>query len=328
LYYCKSGPLGMGLKELSVTKFHHGDGRFVNPFHTNGRRGLWQVIKWRFFSKSAFEDQYTQQAIRCVYIDWDSIEHYPGLSLTFINHACVLIKDKDIRFLVDPVFFGLFPTITNYSPLQWDAGRLPLPDYVLITHGHYDHLDCRTLKHLGGGPIVVTPLGYRRIFSGLPTRRHIQLDWFEDFAVNGRHLTLLPCHHWTMRNPFSGPNRSLWGSYLLRTKDGYTIYISGDTAFFNGFKEIGERFAIDLAIFNLGAYEPRWFMQNSHMNPSETVKAFIYLKAQRLMIIHWGSFRLGDEPVHWPPLELARELERVHLADRLVPLVHGETYRC
>ena len=77
-----------------------------------------------------------------------------------------------------------------------------------------------------------------------------------------------------MRNPIVGPNRSLWGSYLIKSASGPVIYISGDTAYFDRFSEIGNEFKIDLAIFNLGAYEPRWFMADSHINPAETVRAF------------------------------------------------------
>ncbi|MGD8372277.1 MAG: MBL fold metallo-hydrolase, partial [Syntrophobacterales bacterium] len=120
-------------------------------------------------------------------------------------------------------------------------------------------------------------------------------------------------------------NRSLWGSYMIRTASGPTIFISGDTAYFDRFHEIGREFAIDLAIINLGAYEPRWFMAGSHMNPKETVQAFKELGAKRLMIAHWGTFRLGDEPVHFPPIDIKKEMEEEGLTDRLVHLNHGET---
>jgi L-ascorbate metabolism protein UlaG (beta-lactamase superfamily) len=128
-----------------------------------------------------------------------------------------------------------------------------------------------------------------------------------------------------MRNPLEGPNQSLWGSFILRTKTGPTIFISGDTAYFDRFQEIGREFPIDLAIINLGAYEPRWFMAGSHMNPGETVRAFKELGAARLLVIHWGTFRLGDEPVHFPPIEIKKEMEKEGLSERLVHLNHGET---
>jgi len=88
---------------------------------------------------------------------------------------------------------------------------------------------------------------------------------------------------------------------------------------------LGRAFSIDLAIFNLGAYEPRWFMAGSHLNPAETVKAFMELNARYLLVVHWGSFRLGDEPVHFPPLDIKREMEKQGMMDRLIQLNHGQT---
>src|SRR5208337_2870795 len=96
-------------------------------------------------------------------------------------------------------------------------------------------------------------------------------------------------------------------------------------AYFRGFREIGKEFPIDLAITNLGAYEPRWMMAAHHMNPAETVRAFKELGAQRLMVVHWGTFRLGDEPVYLPPIEIKRELEKEDLLSRFVSLEHGRT---
>ncbi|MGC9325742.1 MAG: MBL fold metallo-hydrolase, partial [Desulfomonilia bacterium] len=110
-----------------------------------------------------------------------------------------------------------------------------------------------------------------------------------------------------------------------KTSTGQTIYISGDTAYFDRFEEIGREYDIDLAIFNLGAYEPRWFMKQSHINPEETVTAFRELRAQKLMVVHWGTFRLGDEPVHFPAIAIREEMERAGLLDMLVEIKHGET---
>ena len=124
-----------------------------------------------------------------------------------------------------------------------------------------------------------------------------------------------------MRNPIIGPNRSLWGSYLIRLRSGYTIYHSGDTAYFDGFEQLGSQYKI----FNVGAYEPRWFMAQSHANPRETVRAIKDLKAERMMITHWGTFRLGNEPVHFPPVQVKDELRKEGLLDKYVDLKHGET---
>jgi L-ascorbate metabolism protein UlaG (beta-lactamase superfamily) len=260
-----------------------------------------------------------------VSIDWEPIRDHGSLSVTFIKHSSILIKDQDRFILVDPVFFEIFRFIKDYSPLKFGVEEIPRPDHVLITHGHRDHLDTRSLSSLHGGTHVITPLGYNDIFTDLKMTNRTQLDWFDTFENGNQEITLIPCDHWTMRNPLAGPNRSLWGSYILKTKTGPTIFISGDTAYFDRFQEIGREFSIDLAIINLGAYEPRWFMAGSHINPSETVQAFKELGAARLLVVHWGTFRLGDEPIYFPPIDIKKEMEEEGLSDRLVHLNHGET---
>ena len=155
--------------------------------------------------------------------------------------------------------------------------------------------------------------------------RHTALDWFDSTEIHGRRITFLPCNHWTMRNPVKGPNRRLWGSYLFESSFGPKVFIAGDTAWFDGFKALGEAYDLDLAIFNLGAYEPRWFMKQSHMNPEETVRAFLALKARRFMVVHWGAFQLGDEPVFLPPLALKQELEKQGMLESWVDLKPGGT---
>ncbi|MCG2775500.1 MAG: MBL fold metallo-hydrolase [Desulfobacterales bacterium] len=316
---------GLSLREIVLKKIHHGNDGFVNPFSGMDFRNPWQMIRWKLFSENRFKAFYNEESVIPVSIDWEPVKRSNGLSITFIKHASVMIKDLDKYILVDPIFFGLFRFLKDFSPLAFDTKEIPLPDHVLITHGHYDHLDKPSLASLGKETHVITPMGYNDVFNDLGMNWRTQMDWFDTYKDGKLEITLLPCNHWTMRNPLVGPNRSLWGSFLVKTASGATIFISGDTAYFDGFREIGEEFSIDLAIFNLGAYEPRWFMATSHINPSETVRAFRELQARHLLIVHWGTFRLGDEPAHFPPNDLRRELQEEGLLDRLVDLKHGQT---
>jgi N-acyl-phosphatidylethanolamine-hydrolysing phospholipase D len=313
------------LRELVRARLHHSPDKFVNPFTTKKHGNMLRVLHWKLFGVNDFKNLYGREEVKPVVIDWTPIRQRRGLSITFVNHASFMIKDQDSYILLDPVFFGLFPWIKNFSPLAFDLREMPHPDYVLVSHGHYDHLDTSSLAFLGSDTHVVTPLGYREIFTDLGMSRRTQLDWLDTYSDRKREITLLPCNHWTMRNPIEGPNRSLWGSFLLRTATGPTIYLAADTAYFDRFEEMGREFKPDLAIINLGAYEPRWFMARSHMNPDETARAFTELNAGRLAIAHWGTFRLGDEPVYLPPVEIRTAMVREGLGDRLVILKHGET---
>jgi len=316
---------GRSLEEIAQSRAHHGAGRFINPFSRVEKGNLWPVLRWKLFAKNKFSNSYDEEPTVPVTIDWNRVRRHDGLSVTFIRHASIMIKDMDRYFLVDPVFGDIFPFIQDFSPLTGDLSDMPRPDRVLITHGHYDHLDIDTLKTIGGDVPVISPLGYDKEFSSVGTGRRRALDWYDRERVHGCDITLLPSNHWTMRNPIIGPNTSLWGSYLLRTRSGPTIYVSGDTGYFDGFRQIGQMADIDLAIVNLGAYEPRWFMAASHMNPEETVQAFQELGARRLLIVHWGTFRLGDEPVHYPIRDIQRAMRAAGLEDRLSVTTHGNS---
>ena len=317
---------GDRLRELARRQVHHGREGFVNPMGLprNGRFG--QLLKWKFFQRNAYADLLDDQPVRRVTVDWAPIRAHKGVSVTFVKHSTLLIKDVDRILLIDPVFGDIFWFIKDFTPLGFDPADMPRPDHVLITHGHYDHLDSASLATLASGTHVISPLGYDAEFDALGMHRRTQLDWYQVYRDGGREITLLPANHWTMRSPLKGPNHDLWGGYLIRTAGGPVIYVSGDSAYFDGFEQLADDYAVDLAVFNMGAYAPRWFMAPSHMDPEETVRAFSELRARRLMITHWGTFRLGDEPVHFPPLDLKRVLTEKGLLSRWVELNHGQTY--
>jgi L-ascorbate metabolism protein UlaG (beta-lactamase superfamily) len=317
----------LGLREMAAARLHHGGERFVNPFGGPPRGRFGRLLQWKLFSPNRFKEHYAAEPTAPVRVDWRRVNAMEGLSLTFIKHAGLMIRDRGQTLLVDPIFGGLLPLIRDFSPLAFEPRELPPADHVLITHGHYDHLDLESLEALGGAPHYIAPPGYDALLVEAGALRLSRLDWFDTWRGDGLEVTLLPCNHWTMRNPLAGPNTGLWGSYLIRTRSGATLYISGDTGFFDGFDQLGGEYAIDLAIFNLGAYEPRWFMAPSHMSPEETVRAFGELKARHLAVVHWGTFRLGDEPVHLPPQEIQRVLESQGLGERLIDWRHGGTIR-
>ena len=316
---------GLSLRQIVKQKLHHGNGYFKNLFSDKTKGDLLAVLRWKLFSKNHFTSYYKDEPESEIMIDWEPVRQHNGLAVTFIKHSALMIKDLDQYILIDPIFSNIFWFVKDFTPLAGDINDMPRPNHILITHGHYDHLDKDSLAGMDKNSHVITPLGYDSVFNDLKMSNRTQLDWFDSYNDKGRKITLLPCNHWTMRNPRKGPNLSLWGSYLIQTASGFTIYVSGDLGYFDYFKELGETYTIDLAIINLGAYEPTWFMKSSHMDPSDTAKAFKELKAKHLVVVHWGTFRLGDEPVHFPPIQMKEEMKKQGLSKHLVDLNHGQT---
>lgn len=249
------------------------------------------------------------QEARC--FDGDS---QPGI--TWIGHATLLYQLRGLTLLTDPIFSSL-PNIKRHQPPALSLGALPELDAVLISHNHMDHLDRHSVMGLSRDQLFVVPLGMASWFHRRGRRHVVELDWWESVRLGDYRITFVPAQHWSRRSVLD-ENRSLWGGFVVEGPD-TALYYSGDTAYFEGFAEIGERLKPEVALLPIGAYTPRWIMQGQHLDPTEALQAFGDLGAKVLLPIHWGCFRLSEEPLGEPPawLEaLAKEKgleEQVHL---------------
>jgi L-ascorbate metabolism protein UlaG (beta-lactamase superfamily) len=240
----------------------------------------------------------------------------PSPSLTWIGHATFVLRLGGKLIATDPVWSERMAVVKRLSPVGVPLDQLPPLDIVTVSHNHYDHLDAPTIARLGAGPLYVTPLGNGRWLRKAGATNVVELDWWQSHSVGDVELTLVPARHWSMRAPWNR-NDALWGGFVYRSREG-VAYHSGDTALFDGFTEIGRRMgAIDWAMLPIGAYEPRWFMEPQHMNPEDAAEAFVRLGAGRLCAMHWGTFKLTDEPVGEPP----RRIRKV-FAERGLPEDH------
>lgn len=233
-----------------------------------------------------------------------------GARITWIGHASFLIQLDGTSLLIDPVFSRRISGIISRNvPAALQPAQLPRIDATLITHGHYDHLDKKSVRSAGARAICGT--GLSRSIKGVPVT---ELGWWDsEWISKSVRVTFVPSQHWSRRGLLD-KNETLWGGFVIQGKT-VCIYHSGDTAYFEGFKEIGKRCgAIDSALLPIGAYDPAWFMEKQHMNPEQAVQAFIDLGARAFVAMHWGTFKLTDEPLDEPPHRLRAEWVRRELA--------------
>jgi L-ascorbate metabolism protein UlaG (beta-lactamase superfamily) len=177
--------------------------------------------------------------------------------------------------------------------------QLPDVTAVLVTHNHYDHLDAGVYRSLRDEVAVVAPIGMGRWMRRRGCKRVIELQWWQQTKVGDLQVTLVPACHWSRRGIFD-TNSVLWGGYVIEG-DGHSVYHSGDTAWFEGFGEIGRRFPdLDAAMLPIGGYQPPWFMEHYHLNPEQAGRAYLDLGARHLVPMHWGTLQLTDEPLCEP----------------------------
>jgi L-ascorbate metabolism protein UlaG (beta-lactamase superfamily) len=248
-------------------------------------------------------------------------------SLTWVGHATWLIRLGGHNVLTDPVWSeSLGPGITrNVRPgITLDEAR---PSVVLVSHNHRDHLDAPTIRRIGAGPTYVVPAGLGKFFTSKGADKVIELEWWGHTQLGELTIHFVPSQHWSQRGP-ADKNETLWGGFVLEA-GGERVYFAGDTAYFQGFGEIGRRFpGLAAALLPIGAYDPEWFMRVQHMNPEDAVNAFRSLGARLLCAMHWGTFKLTDEPLDEPPrlLEEIRRREEIP-ADRVWVAAIGESRR-
>lgn len=258
------------------------------------------------------------------------LAHRGDLGITFIGHSSFFLQIGGKNILVDPNFARWIFVLKRLRRPGLRLRDLPPIDAVLVSHAHFDHLHRPSLRAIarltrwksGKRPAIIVPHNLRDLVSDLGYGRIVELDWWENTSVGGIEITHVPARHWgarIVRDMHRG-----YGGYVLRAGK-HSLYHAGDTAYFDGFKEIGERLHPEIALLPIGAYHPASY-RSVHTSPEDAVQAFVDLGARYMVPMHYGTFRLSYEPVDEPVKRLKQDAKRRGIERKICVLEEGVTW--
>ncbi|MDR2860965.1 MAG: MBL fold metallo-hydrolase [Syntrophobacterales bacterium] len=287
---------------------HHDEDGYFNPWLRNVERkgGFW-AMKMSYKVKGP---DFAEAKYAAVENDYEYLAA-GSATLSFAGHTTFIIQMNGSTILTDPYFSGRAFIIRDKVKRRFDFEKVPERPVVLISHNHYDHLDeCTVVKLIGRKAVFIVPLGLKDFFVRLGAAEVYDLDWWQEITLDGIKYTFLPAQHWS-RRVGQPRNSTLWGAFMIEGSK--KIFFSGDTGYFIGFKEFGDKFpGIDYALLGVGAYEPRWFMYYAHKNVEEFFLAADDLGAKVSVPMHFGVIELGRESVLYPPYRLDKYMDENH----------------
>jgi L-ascorbate metabolism protein UlaG (beta-lactamase superfamily) len=242
------------------------------------------------------------------------------VSITWIGHASFLIQTAEHSILIDPNWAKWLKVIKRIKHPGLEIHDLPAIDLVLVTHAHFDHLDRRTLRTVARDQPIIVPEHVGNLVHDLGFDHVRELSAWQSFQLGSLKITLTPAKHWGAR--ILHDNHRGFGGFLIEY-EGRSILHSGDSSYFEGFREIGEKANVEIALLPIGAYDAP-SKRDVHMNPEQALQAFLELRAQTMVPMHFGTFRLSYEPLLEPPRRLLEKARELQILDKVRLLHEGE----
>lgn len=300
------------------TPAHHTPEGFKNLYIDDGDKNFFSFVNMRLFGP----EQWAEHQALAAQVPTQSVNierlHNPSTAgqVTWLGHSMFLLQHQGVTVLTDPIFSDYASPLSftgpkRYIPHMMNYSKLPDIDIVVISHNHYDHLDTATIMQLGNTPQYYVPLGLKAWFidAGINPKRVIEMDWWDMQQANtNTQIHATPSQHWSARG-LGDRLETLWASWVITIGD-YQVFFAGDTGYNPvQFKAIGAQFKhFDLALIPIGAYAPRWFMKNYHVNPEEAVQIYQDVRAKKAIGMHWGTYPLTAEAPIDPVLRLSEAL--------------------
>jgi len=287
---------------------------FAEYKNTNGvasDKSFGDMLKW---VRSDVEPAITKIEISS---DWKEINLSEDDNYAiWIGHSTFLIKKNGVTILTDPIFSKRASPFRNIGPKRLIPPAIPLNkipkiDVITVSHNHYDHLDIRSLKKISKNhpdAIFLVPAGDEKLLQRKRIKNVYNFNWWESIEHKEFVFTFTPVQHWSKRSLFDR-NKSLWGGWYIKNKD-YSIYHAGDTGYSKDFIDTRLKLgAPKYAFIPIGAYDPEWFMAESHVNPEDAVKIMLDLEAEKAFGMHWATFTLTDEDTIEPKERLKKAVD-------------------
>ena len=303
---------------LLISNFVMSGETFSNTNQTSfdSERSFGDFLKWRLTRKEP-------KAVQIETSDqWKQLGEQSKNYAVWIGHSTYLLNNGDLTIVTDPVFSK------RASPFSWAGPKrliapaisleeLPDIDVITVSHNHYDHLDIASLKtlyKLNPKALFLVSKGDMDLLVRSGIKNVTEFLWWENIEVKNTMFTFTPNQHWSARG-FRDRNKSLWGGWFMQSSN-HTIYHAGDTGYSDDFKETRSRLGSpDFAMIPIGGYNPPWFMNYHHVNPSESIQIALDLGVSKSFGMHWGTFRLTDEDILEPAQLIDQELKKLNLAD-------------
>lgn len=276
------------------------NGRFLNHEHLHNH-SFKSFLKWQT-TKNIHKEEKKKSTWKHDVIETDLMQPKNDC-IIWLGHASFFIRINQINILIDPVLFDV-SLMKRQTKLPINTTQLKDLDYVLISHDHRDHLDEKSLQLIAKqnpNTIYLTGLNNEKIIYSYTRSNQIQAaGWYQQYNLAADiSITYVPSRHWG-RRLIKDTNLRLWGGFLIQSNH-TTIYFSGDSGYGSHFKDIAEIAPnIDYCIIGIGAYKPEFFMRQSHISPTDALKAFSETKAKYMIPMHHSTFDLADEPLHDP----------------------------
>lgn len=294
-------------------------------------KSFWDALKFRFTRNPAKwpESRPVKRTPRV-----GQSLHGSQAVITWVGHSTFVIEFDGLRVLTDPVYsdwigFNSLLSATRVTPPALSLEQTPKVDLILVSHDHFDHMDLPSLEFFArrDKPIIVAGLGSKPILEDAGFEKILTLDWYSKTEIREDvSVTFVPAQHWSMRVPFVR-NVRLWGGFYLKVRD-KTLYFVGDTGYHPKlFKEIRERLGpVDFSFIPIGAYAPRDFVRDQHIDPSDAVKLHKDVQSRQSVGMHFATFQLTDEGID-EPCQILTETTVVNelRADEFTCMDIGET---